>query len=95
MRVPIKLRHLPGRLATGAVIVNAGLSKRRADEATVAGLHGMAAGTYPFLNQIPPRRFVQLLSATEVTLGTALLLPIVPTALVGAGLTAFSAGPIG
>jgi uncharacterized membrane protein YphA (DoxX/SURF4 family) len=95
MKAPIKLRHLPARLATGAVILNSGLSKRRADEATAAGLHGMAAGTYPFLNKIPPRRFAQLLSAAEITLGTALLLPIVPTALAGAGLAAFSAGLVG
>jgi hypothetical protein len=95
MKAPIKPRHLPARLATGAIILNSGLSKRRADEGTATGLHAMAAGTYPFLNKIPPRRFAQMLSAAEITLGAALLLPIVPTALAGAGLAAFSASLIG
>ena len=95
MSLPVKLRHLPPRLATGLVILNSGLGKRHADEATARGLHGMAAGTYPFLSKIPPARFVQLLSAGEITLGAALLLPVVPTALAGAGLAAFSAGLFG
>jgi uncharacterized membrane protein YphA (DoxX/SURF4 family) len=91
----IRLRHVPGRLATGAFILNAGLSKRQPDDATAAMLHGMAAGTYPFLKPIPPRRFVNLLSAGEITLGAVLLLPVVPTALAGAALVAFSAGLLG
>jgi hypothetical protein len=91
----IRLRHLPGRLATGAFILNSGLSKRHADDATAAALHGMASGTYPFLTSMPPRRFLQLLSAGETAIGVALLLPVVPTALAGAALTAFSAGLIG
>jgi hypothetical protein len=93
--LPVRLRHLPPRVATGAVILNAGLAKRHADDATVAALHGMAAGTYPLLGQIEPKRFVQLLSAGEIALGAALLLPVVPTPLAGAGLAAFSAGLLG
>jgi hypothetical protein len=95
MSLPIKLWHLPGRFATGAFILNSGLSKRHVDEAGAAGLHGMAAGTYPFLNKIPPKRFAQLLSTAEITLGTALLLPVVPTALAGVALAAFSGGLLG
>jgi hypothetical protein len=95
MSRPTRLRHIPGRLATGAFILSSGLSKRHADDATAALLHGMAAGTYPFLKSIPPRRFVQLLSAGEMALGAALLLPVVPTLLAGAALTAFSAGLVG
>ncbi|CAM5670622.1 DoxX family membrane protein OS=Streptomyces tendae OX=1932 GN=GUR47_04155 PE=4 SV=1 [Streptomyces tendae] len=58
-------------------------------------MHGMAKNTYPFLGRLRPTTFVRLLSAGEIALGTALLLPVVPTALAGAGLTAFSAGLVG
>jgi hypothetical protein len=95
MSLPVKPWHIPPRLATGAFILNSGLSKRNADDATADMVHGMAAGTYPFLRRIPPRQFVRLLSASEIALGAALLLPVVPTALAGAGLTAFSAGLLG
>ncbi|HEV7898460.1 MAG TPA: hypothetical protein VGP31_11515 [Planosporangium sp.] len=95
MSLAVKPWHLPARLAAGAVILNSGLSKRDADEQTATMLHGMAAGTYPFLRRIPPRRFVRLLSGAEVALGAALLVPVVPTALAGIGLTAFSAGLLG
>ena len=33
-----------------------------ADEETAAGMHGFAAGTYPFLKQVPPQQFIQGLS---------------------------------
>ena len=89
------LRHLPGRLTTGVFIVNSGLSKRHADDDTAAALHGMAAVAYPFLHSIPPRRFVRLVCAGELALGTALLLPVVPTVVTGVALTAFSAGLLG
>jgi uncharacterized membrane protein YphA (DoxX/SURF4 family) len=95
MSLPVKPWHLPPRLAAGAFILNSGLSKRDADEATAAMLHGMAAGTYPFLRRIPPRRFARLLAGGEIALGAALLLPVVPTALAGAGLAAFAAGLLG
>jgi hypothetical protein len=91
----VMARRAPGRLTTGAFILNAGLGKWSADEETAARLHGMAAGTYPFLAKMRPEDFTRLLSASEVALGTALLLPIVPTWLAGAGLTAFSAGLLG
>ena len=91
----LRLRHLPGRLTTGVFIVNSGLSKRHADDDTAAALHGMAAAAYPFLHSIPPQRFVRLLCAGELALGTALLLPVVPTIVAGTALTAFSAGLLG
>ena len=95
MRLSVKARHLPPRIATGAFILNSGVGKLKADEAAAAQLHGFATGTYPFLNKLKPTDFVRLLGATEITLGTALLVPIVPTALVGAGLAAFSGGLLG
>ncbi|GIF00848.1 DoxX family membrane protein [Paractinoplanes rishiriensis] len=91
----VRLRHLPGRFATGVFIVNSGLSKRQADDETAAALHGMAATAYPILHSIPPQRFVRLVCAGELALGTALLLPVVPAVVAGAALTAFSAGLLG
>ncbi len=88
-------RQLPGRLATGAFILNAGVGKWSADEETAARLHGMAVGTYPFLAQLKPKDFARLLAASEIALGSALLLPVVPAGLAGAALTAFSGGLLG
>jgi hypothetical protein len=95
MRISAKARRLPGRLTAGAFILNTGLGKWSADEETAARLHGMAVGTYPFLGKIKPKNFARLLSVSEIALGSALLLPVVPTAAAGAGLTAFSAGLLG
>jgi uncharacterized membrane protein YphA (DoxX/SURF4 family) len=95
MSFSAKARRLPGRLAAGAFVLNAGLGKWNADEETAARLHGMATGTYPFLARIKPKDFVRLLSIGEIALGSALLLPVVPTAAAGAGLTAFSGGLLG
>ena len=95
MALPVKLRHLPQRMATGAFILNSGISKLSADEETARQLHGFASGTYPFLAKLKPEDFVKLLAGTEITLGAALLLPIVPTALAGAGLAVFSGGLLG
>jgi hypothetical protein len=95
MSISAKTRRLPGRLAAGAFILNAGLGKWSADEETAARLHGMAVGTYPFLARLKPRDFARLLSASEIAVGSALLLPVVPAAVAGAALTAFSAGLLG
>ena len=43
-----------------------------------------------FLERIPPERFVKLLAAGEIAVGSALLAPVVPSALAGAALTGFS-----
>jgi len=52
MGISIKARHLPQRVATGAFILNSGIGKLSAEEATAAHLHGFAAGTYPFLKKV-------------------------------------------
>lgn len=90
-----RARHVPVRLATGAFILNSGLSKRGADEDTATGLHAFACGTYPFLKKLEPQQFARTLSAGEIAVGTALLLPVVPPAAAGAALTGFSAGLLG
>lgn len=95
MRLPITLSEIGPRLSAGAFILNSGLGKRGADEGTAAGLHGFASGTYPFLRKLTPQQFVRALSTTELAIGAALLAPVVPTAVAGAALTAFSGGLLG
>ncbi|MFF3763678.1 hypothetical protein ACFYYR_06255 [Streptomyces sp. NPDC001922] len=89
------VRQLPLRLTTGAFVLNSGLTKREADRPAAEQLHGFASSTYPFLGTMEPERFVKLLSTAEIALGSALLVPVVPTVVAGAGLTAFSAGLFG
>jgi hypothetical protein len=91
----IKPHQLPVRIAAGAFMLNSGIGKLSADEETAAGLHGFATGTYPFLGKLKPKDFARLVGASEIALGTALIVPAVPAALAGAGLAAFSGGLLG
>ena len=86
----VKARDLPGRIATGAYILHAGLEKWRAEEARAKGVHQAASGAFPFLERVPPERFIKLLAAGEIAIGSALLAPVVPSVLAGAALTGFS-----
>jgi hypothetical protein len=88
----MKLAHLPLRVATGAFILNSGLSKQGLEGQAAEGLHAMAVGAVPALQKIPPQRFARILSNGEIALGAALLTPFVPSALAGAALVGFSAG---
>ena len=86
---------MPQRLAAGAFILQSGISKWSADEETANQVHGFAVGTYPFLAKLKPTDFMMLLAGSEIALGTALLIPFVPSVVAGAGLTAFSGGLLG
>ncbi|SDP57659.1 hypothetical protein SAMN04487981_12754 [Streptomyces sp. cf386] len=88
-------RQLPLRLTVGAFFLNSGLSKRDADDATAERLHQFAAATYPFLGKFGAQKFVRLLSTGEIAVAAALLLPVIPAAVAGAALTAFSCGTLG
>ncbi|GIH66086.1 hypothetical protein [Microbispora siamensis] len=88
----MRAREVPGRVATGAYILHSGVEKWNGDDDQAAGIHGMAVGAFPFLKSVPPRRFLKLLSAAEITTGVALLTPFVPAAVAGAALTGFSSG---
>jgi hypothetical protein len=89
------LRHLPGRLAAGAYTLHAGIEKMKASPEHAAAVHGMAAGTYPVLADVPPERFVKALAVGEIAIGGALLAPFVPVGVAGAALTGFSAALMG
>jgi hypothetical protein len=91
----LKLRQVPGRVAAGAYTLHSGIEKLSASPELAAGVHGMAAGTYPVLADVPPERFVKALAIGEIAIGGALLSPFVPTAVAGAALTAFSTALMG
>ena len=95
MGLPITLSEIAPRISAGAFILNSGLGKREADEETAAGMQGFASGTYPFLGNMAPKQFANMLSTAEIAVGAALLTPFVPTAVAGAALTAFSGGLLG
>lgn len=95
MTLAAKLRRAPGRIATGAFILNSGLGKLGGDDDSAKALHGMATGAYPFLEKVPPRTFAKGLAISEIALGGALLLPVVPAGLAGLALTGFSASLLG
>ena len=85
-----KLWHVPVRLATGAIILDQGLLKLKADDDTAKWLHGQAVHAFPQFAEMEPREFVQLLSAGEIALGTALLgIGLVPSGLAGLALGVF------
>lgn len=91
----MKLREAPPRLATGTFVLHTGLQKWKGDEATAEMMHGLACGTYPVFKKLTPRQFLRLLSIGEITTGTLLLTPFVPTAVAGAALTGFSGALLG
>jgi len=90
MTIAAKLRRAPLRIVTGAYILNSGIGKFSASDEMAKGVHGMASGTYPFLEKLPPKTFVKTLAGAETAIGAALLLPIVPTVVAGAALTGFA-----
>jgi hypothetical protein len=90
-----RLSHVPVRLAAGSFILNAGLGKWSGDETTATGIHGMAAGTYPFLKKVEPSLFLKALAASEIAVGAALLAPVVSSTKAGVALTGFAGGLLG
>ncbi len=90
MSLAAKLRRAPMRVVTGAYIVNSGIGKFGADADTAKQLHGLARGTYGFLDKVDPKLFAKGLAVGEVTVGSALLLPFVSPVVAGLGLAGFS-----
>jgi hypothetical protein len=87
-----RLWHVPVRVATGAYILNSGLSKQGVDDQHAAQLQGMAATAFPSLADMPAQQFVSILATAETALGAALLaIPVVPPLLAGLGLLGFAA----
>jgi hypothetical protein len=91
-RLRMRISHVPLRLATGAFILNSGLTKRGIDAESAAGMQGMASAVVPQAAKMPPEQFGKVLSTGEMALGAALLLPFVSPLKAGLALTAFSGG---
>jgi len=91
MEISANLRRAPLRLTTGAFVVNSGISTFNADDETTKKLQTSAARLVPQVERMDSRTFAKVLAAGEVTLGTALMLPVVPAAVAGLGLSAFAA----
>jgi len=85
-----KAHSLPGRVIVGAYVLHTGLDKWHGNEQLATAVHGMASGAYPVFKDMAPARFLRLLAGSEIAVGGALLVPFVPNALAGAGLTGFS-----
>ena len=47
MRLPVKARDLPARIATGGYILHSGLEKWHGDETRAKALHGVASNAFP------------------------------------------------
>ena len=62
MRLPVKARDLPARIATGGYILHSGLEKWHGDETRAKALHGVASNAFPVLQRIPPERFLRILA---------------------------------
>jgi len=93
--VPLHLRNVPTRVATGAYILHSGLSKWNGSEEQAKAVHAVASGAYPVLADVPPATFLKVLSAAEIGVGAALLTPFIGNRLAGAALTAFSGSLMG
>ena len=91
MEISANVRRAPLRLTTGAFVLNSGVNTFGADDETSKRMQASAAKLVPQVERMDPRTFSKVLAAGEVTLGTALMLPIVPAAVAGLGLTAFAA----
>lgn len=91
----MRLREVPTRLVTGAYILHSGISKMKAGPEQAEGLHGAATGAYPMFRNVPAPKFVRMLAISEISVGSLLLMPFIPTWLAGAALTVFSSGLVG
>lgn len=86
----ISIANAALRLVSGAFILNSGINKLRLDEESAAGLQQLASNGVPQLSSMEPAAFGKAVSVSEITLGSALLLPLIPSRLAGLGLATFS-----
>lgn len=66
------------RLTAGALILDAGVKKLKADEGTYAFLQQMAATGVPAVSKLDAATFGKLISGAETALGATLLAPFNP-----------------
>lgn len=80
------------RAVPGAFILNAGIGKLNLPPEAAAGMQAMAAKGVPKLGELTPEQFAKFISYGEIAVGSALLLPFVPTRIAGAALGTFAGG---
>lgn len=90
-----KFHNIPVRIAAGLYLLDSGLSKLSAEDSALEHLHKMATDAYPFLEPFDPKGFSKYFAYGEILLAGGLLLPFVPDAVVGAGLTLFASSLFG
>lgn len=88
----MSMAQIPARLAAGAFILNSGLGKKDLPDDAAAQMQDMGSVGVPQLKNLTPQQFRIFLTATEIGVGAALLIPFVPGWLAGAALVAFSGG---
>lgn len=84
--------QIPLRLTTGAFVLNSGLNKRKLTDEQAEGLRQMAEKGLPAVKDMDAATFRRFLTYSEIGVGAALLLPVVPGWVAGTALSAFSAG---
>lgn len=77
---------------TGAFVLNSGLSKRGMPTEAAQGLQSFASTGIPAMAKMDPKAFGDFVAYSEIGVGAALLIPIVPRKLAGAALGTFTAG---
>jgi ElaB/YqjD/DUF883 family membrane-anchored ribosome-binding protein len=87
MAISADLRRAPLRLTTGALVINSGISQFNADAEASAKLHQTASKYVPQLERLDPQVFSKMVAAGQLTVGAALLVPIVPSVAAGLGLS--------
>lgn len=91
-KTDLRLTSLALRVPTGLYILEAGIDKFGLDAEDAKGLRDMAAGGIGALKEFDPETFGKALATAETAIGAALLCPLVPNRLAGAGLVAFGGG---
>ncbi|WP_326822522.1 hypothetical protein [Streptosporangium sp. NBC_01756] len=95
MRLLARPHQFPVRLTAGAFLLNSGLTIAASAGESAPHIHGMASTAYPFLKDMDPEEFTRWLARGQIAVGAALLIPLVPSLLAGAALTAFAGGLVG
>ncbi|MDR7328767.1 hypothetical protein [Corynebacterium guangdongense] len=80
------------RIIPGLFIANSGIGKIGMPAEMSTGIQEAAASGIPALKNLPAEKFGTYLGYAETALGAALLAPVVPNWVAGAGLTAFGSG---
>ncbi|MEW6474384.1 MAG: hypothetical protein AB1679_19195 [Actinomycetota bacterium] len=88
----MRARNMPLRAAAAGVLLLSGLSKRALNDEEANRLHALTVEAFPQLAPLEPESLVDLLARAEIALGSSLLIPLVPSGILGAGLVGFAAG---